>query len=174
MPALLTRPCSAPKSLGDPVYGRNHILLMRDICRIGFNPCSPGLLTGCPRIIQRVGIKVDQCKLAATCSKSASHGCAESPTGAGNDDYFVIQVHLSLHFASVGLVSAQGASDLSMNSYLTSKKSGFCVANLRSSPATTCNWRLESGSFRQQSTLSRTNQRFLNSLTWRNCLAHLQ
>ena len=48
-----------------------------------------------------------------------------------------------------------------MNVYLASKSPSFCVANLRSSPTTTCDWRLESESFRQQSTLSRINQRLL-------------
>ncbi len=48
---------------------------------------------------------------------------------------------------------------LIMNLYLAAKKSIFCVANLRSSPTTTCDWRLDSESFRQQSTLSRIDQR---------------
>ena len=50
-----------------------------------------------------------------------------------------------------------------MNVCLATKNSSFYVANLRNRTTITCDWRLESDSFRQQSTWPRLNQRSLSS-----------
>ena len=57
-----------------------------------------------------------------------------------------------------------GALDLFMNWHLAAKNPGFCVANLRSSAATTCDRRLESVLFDSQSAQPGTEQRLPGAL----------